>query len=420
MFVLLAIEYEQASGANTFRRFVARRVDALWRETERTTASCSLDFLASWLHPDEDDLCVWDFEQKAVLEAAWKKQFGTALPYTVVTTDHKTYRAVGGIVKPGASLYKVATARGIIKSTFPGGVNNEMSVFNRLMAVLGLSQKKLRRESTPPEGTATLQERNQAIILKTRYKYLFAKDSIVFHTKDCPCARNVKNLSGSERYNVAANGRRPCLRCKPIPPIKIPQQQSDKEAKRKAKELAEYNLERIQVALITGELVYLERKAVLGNCWCELHPGKLTKKLIAEHGCIAKECHFFQKYEERPYWIAKEQEKAARQKKKAKAKRTQKLRDEEAAQLEKTRLTFQAHAELTEEGMDVIKVDRLGSDLFRVFYVSDFGFADGNRFPKTLKGFHALYPSYRIELRHIKDVDGHFVTREEFYTRRRA
>ncbi len=283
MFVLLAIEFEQASDANILRRFAARRVDGVWREVERLAASSSLDDLAAWLRPDEDILCVWDTEQKTALEAAWKKYFRGNLPYTVVTADQKSYRALEKNAKPGASLYEIAAARGIIKKTYPSGVNNELAVLNKLMSVLGLSQKKLRHESTPQEGTVSLQERNRAIILKTSYKYLFSKDSAVFHTKDCPCARNFKNLQGSVYYEVAADGRRPCMRCKPISSVIIPQPQTDKDAKKTEKELAEFNCEIIPVDLITGEHVYLERRAVLGNCWCALHPGKLTKKLIAEH-----------------------------------------------------------------------------------------------------------------------------------------
>ena len=337
MYVLLAIEYEtQESGAYSLRRLAARRVDGIWREVERLAVTSDLDVLASWLRPDEDTLCVWDSSQKMALENAWKAHFGGFLPYTIVPADQKTYRIMEKQVQPGTGLYEAAFARGLIKKTLPHGINNELSVLNKLMSVLGISQKKLRRESTPSDGSVTLQERNRAVILKTGYKYLFAKDSAVFHTKECPCARNVKNLQGSVYYEVAADGRRPCMRCKPVPSIIVPQPQSGKEAKRKAKELAAFNREIIPVNLMTGERVYLERREVLGNCWCDLHPGKLTKKLIVEHDCIGKECHYFQKYEELPYWKAKEQEKAARQNRKAKAKRVQKLQKQEEVRLEKT------------------------------------------------------------------------------------
>ena len=54
-----------------------------------------------------------------------------------------------------------------------------------------------------------------------------------------------------------------------------------------------------------------------------------------------------------------------------------------------------------------------------VFYVSDFAFADGIRFPEFLETVRFFIPFYRLNLRHIRDVDGHFVTIEEYRQRMR-
>ena len=60
-----------------------------------------------------------------------------------------------------------------------------------------------------------------------------------------------------------------------------------------------------------------------------------------------------------------------------------------------------------------------GPRAYTVFYVSDNPFADGDRFPSFLDALRETEPQSRFRLRHIRDVDGHFVTREEFRVRRR-
>jgi len=49
--------------------------------------------------------------------------------------------------------------------------------------------------------------------------------------------------------------------------------------------------------------------------------------------------------------------------------------------------------------------------------ISEYPFADGDRFPKFLETARFFFPDYRLNLRHIRDVDGHFVTIEEYQQR---
>ena len=49
--------------------------------------------------------------------------------------------------------------------------------------------------------------------------------------------------------------------------------------------------------------------------------------------------------------------------------------------------------------------------------VSEYPFADGDRFPKFLETARFFFPDYCLNLRHIRDVDGHFVTIEEYQQR---
>ena len=67
--------------------------------------------------------------------------------------------------------------------------------------------------------------------------------------------------------------------------------------------------------------------------------------------------------------------------------------------------------------MFIVPVERETRTRYRVFYVSDNSFADGNRFPEFVDMVRREHPGKSVNMRHIRDVDGHFVTREEFFHR---
>ena len=50
----------------------------------------------------------------------------------------------------------------------------------------------------------------------------------------------------------------------------------------------------------------------VGYCKCDLHRGFLTKNLMEEHDCLGKECIWFVKDEDAPYWQYKAKKKEAR------------------------------------------------------------------------------------------------------------
>lgn len=66
----------------------------------------------------------------------------------------------------------------------------------------------------------------------------------------------------------------------------------------------------------------------VGFCNNDLHKGYLTKKLMEEHQCIEKGCHYFIKYEKNAYW----QQKNASKEKRQKAKEQKKYWEQKEAQ----------------------------------------------------------------------------------------
>lgn len=69
--------------------------------------------------------------------------------------------------------------------------------------------------------------------------------------------------------------------------------------------------------------------------------------------------------------------------------------------------------------MYIVRVEKERTNRYKVFYVSENSFADGNRFPDFLSTIRFFFPRASINLRHIRDVDGHFVTITEYLSRKR-
>ncbi len=171
--------------------------------------------------------------------------------------------------------------------------------------------------------------------------------------------------------------------------------------------------------LIDGRTIRVRRGRLVGRCHSTLHPGKLTERLLVEHNCLGKGYPFLERYEAAGYWTQWRRD----QEKKRRSQEARRMRRERAAAEEAEtadlRERFQAFAEAAGYSMTVIRVEKEGRNRYRVFYVSDYPFADGNRFPLFLEAVRSAYPACRLDLRHIRDVDGHFVTNGEYQRRRK-
>lgn len=163
----------------------------------------------------------------------------------------------------------------------------------------------------------------------------------------------------------------------------------------------------------------LRPTAVVGWCRYNQHPGALTARILKEHQCLEKQCRHFRKNGDALYWKLREEE--ARKKEQKKLERqAQKVKEkEEAENLRILRETWQSYLDDMESDMYIVRIARETPSLFCIFYVSDNRFADGNRYPEFLETLKFFHPYYRIKLRHIRDVDGHFVTTQEYFSRAR-
>lgn len=61
-------------------------------------------------------------------------------------------------------------------------------------------------------------KRNQDIIARSQYNFVFAKDAQIFHRRDCGCILTANHIMGTFFYDACTKtGRRPCKLCKPVP-----------------------------------------------------------------------------------------------------------------------------------------------------------------------------------------------------------
>lgn len=417
MFVLFAIEATNtADSASLQVRIAAKRVSRGWEELDDFAADPpDLVAFAAWLETAEEPLCAWDETQRDLLKTAWKQSFRETVPNLLLSVEKKVRSRLGELVSEANTLYDIAQIECLIKQDYPHNLQNELKVMHRLCAKLGVSQKKLRKELTPPLDDYPLPERNRIILSKCQYNYVYVQGSSVFHTKTCPCMLNAKKIEGSVFYDPAAYGRRPCLRCKPVPTIIAPEMKEKLPDTVKCP--AKANQDHVRMKLIDGHVETLAKRTLVGFCHNTLHRGGLTRKLMEEHGCLEKRCPFLQKYLDNSYWQEqkKQQKKRAAAKVKKRAAREERQAAEEQLSLAKEKLK----ALVGEEPLEIVNVERLEPYTYTVFYVSDNPFADGNRFPEFLTSAKETFPGFRIMLRHIRDIDGRFVTRDEFRRVRR-
>lgn len=56
------------------------------------------------------------------------------------------------------------------------------------------------------------------------------------------------------------------------------------------------------VKLVGGNVEILDLDKIIGYCHNKIHYGAVTKNIIKTHECLLKQCRYFEKYEDSPYW----------------------------------------------------------------------------------------------------------------------
>ncbi len=161
----------------------------------------------------------------------------------------------------------------------------------------------------------------------------------------------------------------------------------------------------IEVKIVGGEYLYIRKENLIGFCHFPDHKGYITKNVIKNKECVKKECFYFQKFDDNPYWAALELQKIADKNKKEAAKQKKKKDQEKQEKLVEQ---AQKIADDLEYTMKIYRVSKLDNDEYAVFYTSNKGHNDyydffelAIRFGKKMK--------CKIKLKHIKDMNGNYV-----------
>ena len=392
---------------------------------------CIRDF-KEWLEPG-DDIWVWAKSNKKYLQELWQRYLPEADMPPVQVTASKARDLASHDHHPGQSPYAILTSYGEVPPYPEHRASNDTEVMRRVFLCLGIAPgffatpiSRATTTSKAPMPKSCQRQLNLEMIERTGYNFVYLKNSQVFHRRTCKACLSAKSESdilGSVYYETAAKDRRPCRLCNPemLPAdMELAEKALEKKARKEAeaKRLATAK-EIVKVKMLTGETIPIKRNNIFGWCHHNMHRGALNKALFEQHDCLGKNCPFLERNCQCSFWAnlaAQQAEKAARKEKAREEKRQQAAEEEHLIQLSES---WQSYLDDMESDMYIVRVAKDAPSVYRIFYVSDNRFADGNRYPAFLETLKFLHPHYRINLRHIRDVDGHFVTYDEYMSRAR-
>ena len=179
----------------------------------------------------------------------------------------------------------------------------------------------------------------------------------------------------------------------------------------------------VQAKSVSGADVEISVSELVGYCHFEGHPGEITRNLLSAHRCLEKQCVFLERYGSNPYWSDRAVAEARMLKSKGAKKELRRKKKQADAQeqqvLDALTCDIQKIADGLPCALTVVRVKREWPSVFKLYYVSDNRFWDATAFPELLAALQAAYPGRRFLLWHIRDVDGHYVTRAEYLARKR-
>lgn len=447
--VLIDIEWVEENGVLSITQFAAVRVTGDWRAAaifdrlicpekhwevdwehmaysgyapdEFRTGVSEKDCIADFIEflDDSDTILCWQKDTKRVLMQKAGQFLGKPLPVKCECVDQAVYAAARAKGVEARGLYEMADEIGITTPVPRHRSVNDAAVLLSLLSAFGYDKMAVREAAREaPKGMADRRARNADILSRVQYNYIYTPSSKVFHRPSCHLMRNAVSINGCIYYKTAVNGRVPCRICHPEP--------NERQITAKTKEGREPGasprpIEKkvVSARLLGDKWIEITNVKIVGYCHNLIHPGMMTRKIMEEHDCVGKNCKFFEKYAESTYWAAEEdrkrQKEHRRQKRQAEKEALRKLEDE----LAELKDLFQSYADDAGYAMRIVRLEKERPNRYRVFYVSENPFADGNRFPDLLDAIKFFFPQYAIQLRHIKNVDGRFVTIGEYLSRRR-
>ena len=331
-----------------------------------------------------------------------------------------------------------------------------------------------------PDATEVTKPRKQRAreLNKAGYKFVYLVDSDVFHVPSCPVfLESTGDYRGFLDFMKAARDRRPCPVCNPI--LAIPESpEVEKESKKSKKKAGKLLVEPepstemqvpaieqtvpvpdvipekpdqpdqktiepapavsqpdqvvtkteipedpnnilIRTKMLTGQLVFIKKRNIVGWCENSIHPGTLNRSLIEKHDCLGKNCPFLKKNPESAYWPWLERQNRIKMERKERIRREKEQKIAEEQEMAALRSEWSGYLETIGSNLFIVRVENTDAHAYRVFFVSDHEYSDAFEIPRFHGMLQTMYPDCEFAFRHVRDVDGHFVTREEYISRSR-
>ena len=370
-------------------------------------ASAGFRAFSEWLQPD-DVICAWHKGSLNALRRHWNHARGTDFPYPTVFFNKSLHRFLNlcGTSIP-SSLYACAELCGVSMAGTEHCAEDDVALFHALLSLFSFDPNNCSLHPLSPTTLAVRvdpflkKEYNQNIIKNTPFQYLYAENSNVFHTKNCSHILFANNIHGSIYYDTAAKTHRPCKICcpqkptVPAPPKKASKPKDPDRAVLSASHV--FLTDKQTVRLIDGTEAKLKGCHIGGICHAKIHPGVLSCELMKQHRCIQKECRHFEK--------------------RVLVKTKKEREKQEQSALDDMLNYAKSCLRRTEEPLIPIRMLKRSHRRYRLLYVSENDFPDNYLFPKLQEQLRIAYPQDRIELYHIIDENGYYVTTEEYRRR---
>lgn len=168
-----------------------------------------------------------------------------------------------------------------------------------------------------------------------------------------------------------------------------------------------------RVNLIGGVYATVDTPSLVGYCHNDDHKGFLTVGIMNEHDCISKGCHYFERFEDYPYWKKyrhkeelKELAKVKRQRRKENEQRhADKIKARDDRFIERA---YKVASELGINNFKIISIREYDNG-FTVFYTSNKSVNDWYDFREIAFAMNKTFHK-KFTLKHIKLPDGSYAT----------
>ena len=173
------------------------------------------------------------------------------------------------------------------------------------------------------------------------------------------------------------------------------------------------NTDICKIKIIGGSYVNVDRNSIVGYCHNKEHKGCLTVSIMNEHNCTGKNCLYFEKYEQYPYWEKLNHKEFFKQLKKEKLNRQKenlKRHNENIKRKEETIKQYieQISDELGFTDFKTISVHKNQTE-YIVFYISNQNKNDWFNYRSIAFALNKRF-NKKFVLKHAKNINGEYET----------